>query len=89
MRWPFRRRPAAAWMERTSWEKGEPLLHTGQYANLPVGLWCGTEDKDYLGACQDFAQKARAKLATGQGGHDEAYYRKVLPDALKFVAGYL
>ncbi|OLR91735.1 hypothetical protein BJP25_25310 [Actinokineospora bangkokensis] len=74
---------------RQSWEQGEPLRHTPQYANLPVGVWCGTDDRDFLATSREFAEKARGKLTTGPGGHDDAYYRRVLPDALKFVAGYL
>ncbi|GAA3006163.1 alpha/beta hydrolase-fold protein [Actinokineospora diospyrosa] len=72
------------------WERLEPLRHTMELGKTPIGLWCGTEDAARLDLTKQLAQKVKAvKTSFGPGGSDDAYFRAAIPDALKFVAGYL
>jgi hypothetical protein len=86
--WPDAKR-SGTYDSKEQWESIEPLRHTSQYANLPVGLWCGSGDRDYLASTKAFGAATGAKVTTGPGAHTEDYYRSVFPDALKFVSGYL
>lgn len=75
--------------QREQWEDVEPLRHAPEYANLPVGVWCGNQDRDYLPTSKAFATAVGATATFAAGGHDDAYFTRALPEALKFVAGYL
>ncbi|MGW5049973.1 alpha/beta hydrolase [Actinokineospora sp. NPDC004072] len=74
---------------RAQWEAKEPLRHTREFNNVAVGVWCGTEDQAFLQTAKDFASQVGAKGHWAAGGHDAAYWKKVLPEALKFVGGHL
>jgi enterochelin esterase-like enzyme len=87
--WPDAQK-AATFADDKHWQKREPLRHTTEYANLAVGVWCGTEDKDFIGPSRAFAENTKAAMASfTPGGHDNAYWSTVLPEALKFVGGVL
>ncbi|SER56089.1 alpha/beta hydrolase-fold protein [Actinokineospora terrae] len=76
--------------DQAQWERLEPLRHTMELGKTPIGLWCGTEDTERLELTRQLAQKVKAvKTAYDPGGHDDAYFRRAIPEALKFVAGYL
>ncbi|WP_436501203.1 alpha/beta hydrolase-fold protein [Actinokineospora sp. HUAS TT18] len=75
--------------DQADWQKREPLRHTTEYANLSVGVWCGTEDKEFIGPARAFAENTKAVATFAPGGHDNAYWTRVLPEALKFVGGVL
>ncbi|MEO6085272.1 MAG: alpha/beta hydrolase-fold protein [Umezawaea sp.] len=65
--------------ERT-WEEHEPLRHKAE-VTAEVGIWCGREDPFHDAAVSYGA-------ATGSfdhGAHDEGYWRRVLPEALRFI----
>lgn len=77
-------------VDQAQWERLEPLRHVGEYNNLPVGVWCGSDDAKYHGSARAFAERVGAAVKSfGNGGHEAAYWTKVLPEALKFVGGYL
>ncbi|WP_026425297.1 hypothetical protein [Actinokineospora inagensis] len=81
---------ARIFTDQAQWERTEPMRHTVELTNAPLGLWCGTEDNAYIELARQLAQRANAvKSSFTAGGHDDAYFKRVLPDALKFVAGYL
>lgn len=69
------------------WAAVEPLRHTGQL-RLPargIGVWCGREDP-FHGSAQALAAAVRPGVASfGHGGHDQGYWRRVAPDALRFI----
>ena len=77
------------YQDRAQWEATEPLRHTSEFSGRAVGVWCGTGDSAFLGTAKDFARRVGAKGKWTSGGHDEAYWRKALPEALKFVGGHL
>jgi S-formylglutathione hydrolase FrmB len=67
------------------WRETDPLQNLPKYASVPLGVWCGDSDPFVDGARQ-LTEQAEAEVAEFEpGGHDADYWRKVLPDALKFV----
>ncbi|WP_018681982.1 alpha/beta hydrolase [Actinokineospora enzanensis] len=76
--------------DRAQWESSEPLRHTVEVANMPVGVWCGTDDRPYIDLSRQLATRLNAKQATfAPGGHDDRYFKRAIPEALNFVSGYL
>ncbi len=77
-------------VDQAQWERTEPLRHVTEFANLPVGVWCGTDDKEYAGPAKQFADATKAVSGTfSKGGHDNEYFARALPEVLKFLGGYL
>lgn len=72
--------------DETSWAANEPLRHTDALpAGLALGIWCGREDP-FVGAATELADRTRAAVAHfDHGEHTPGYWRRVLPDALRFV----
>lgn len=81
--------PSGMFTDEAQWRATEPLRHATEFANLPVGLWCGTGDSDFLTPTREFGRRVDAASAFGPGGHDNDYFKTALPEALKFVGGYL
>jgi S-formylglutathione hydrolase FrmB len=71
------------------WRDTDPLQNLRDFAGVPVGVWCGESDPFIDGTRQlvDRAKPAVAEIKPGD--HTAAYWRKVLPDALKFVGSRL
>ncbi|MET9226544.1 hypothetical protein [Lentzea sp. NPDC003310] len=68
---------------REVWEAHEPLRHRERITS-PVGVWCGREDPFHDPA----VELARAVGAVGSfehGEHSDGYWRRVLPEALRFI----
>lgn len=74
---------------RAQWEAKEPLRHTAEFSGRKIGLWCGTSDNVFLDTTKELARRVGAKGNWGPGAHDEAYWKKALPEALKFVGEQL
>ena len=69
---------------REVWEAHEPLRHTDRI-KAPVGVWCGREDP-FHDPARDLAEAVGAVGSFDHGEHDDGYWRRVLPDALRFIA---
>jgi S-formylglutathione hydrolase FrmB len=71
--------------DEKQWDDTDPLRHLDALAGVPIGVWCGEADPfiDATRELVDLAKPAVADIAPGD--HDDVYWRKVLPDALKFV----
>ncbi|MFI6031523.1 alpha/beta hydrolase [Amycolatopsis magusensis] len=75
--------------DRAQWESHEPLLHADDTAPVPIGVWCGTQDP-FAGAARRYIQAARPQLSRlAPGGHTDKYWKKVLPDVLRFLGDHL
>ncbi|MFI6099998.1 hypothetical protein ACIA8G_30995 [Lentzea sp. NPDC051213] len=72
---------------RQSWEAHEPLRHT-ESIRSPVGIWCGQEDP-FHDAAQEMASRLEAEGSFEHGAHDGGYWRRVLPEALRFIGDRL
>ncbi|MFJ5218041.1 alpha/beta hydrolase [Streptomyces sp. NPDC088354] len=80
-------RAVGVFQGQTDWTADEPLLHTAQLRVQPagIGLWCGREDP-FHDAALEFADAVHPAVAAfDHGAHDEGYWRRVAPDALRFV----
>jgi S-formylglutathione hydrolase FrmB len=72
---------------RTVWEAHEPLRRASEIKS-PVGIWCGREDP-FHDAARDMADAVRAEGSFEHGAHDDGYWRRVLPEALRFIGSWL
>ena len=67
------------------WAATDPLHQLNSFAGVPLGVWCGESDP-FIDATRRLVDAAKPVVSEIEpGDHDEAYWRKVLPDALKFV----
>jgi len=56
---------------------------------VPVGLWCGTDDSFYA-AVRELAEQIRPEIASfSEGGHTRVYWNDKTIEALTFLASYL
>lgn len=61
------------------------LRHTAGLADVPLGVWCGTEDP-FIDSARELIDRTRPEIATiSAGAHDDGYFRRVMPDMLRFV----
>lgn len=82
--WPDAR-ARRAFADEAEWQADEPLRHLRDVAGTPVGLWIG-EDDPFVAAARRLVADGRPDPAViAPGGHDDAFWRGVLPDALAFV----
>ncbi|HUQ56935.1 hypothetical protein [Lentzea sp.] len=72
---------------REVWEQHEPLRHTDRITS-PVGVWCGREDP-FHDSAQELARAVGAVGSFEHGEHDGGYWRRVLPDAVRFIENRL
>ncbi|WP_394617475.1 hypothetical protein JNUCC0626_49180 [Lentzea sp. JNUCC 0626] len=69
---------------REVWEEHEPLRHSERITS-PAGVWCGVEDP-FHDPARDLATAIGATGSFEHGEHTDGYWRRVLPDALRFIA---
>lgn len=74
-----------AFADQAQWEATEPLRHPDDIRTVPLGVWCGTSDP-FVAQARQLVTKAHPRITSiGAGGHDAAYWHRVLPDVLHFV----
>lgn len=67
------------------WEDNEPLRHMDTINGTTLGVWCGTEDPTLAAARKLIAGTHPAHVAISSGAHEDAYWRRVMPEMLAFV----
>jgi len=79
-----------AFRDEQEWAEIDPLRHVGALGSVPLGVWCGTGDRFIVGT-RKFVAKARPEYASiaSPGGHNSRYYRKALPEVVRFVGDYV
>lgn len=78
-----------AFADEAQWQATDPLQHLNELSSKDIGVWCGTEDP-FIDSTNKLVESVQPKIAAiGDGGHDEPYWRKVLPAALDFVVSSL
>ena len=71
------------------WTDTDPLHQIDALAGVPMGVWCGEADP-FIDATRQLVDQAKPAVADFEpGDHDALFWRKVLPDALKFVGDRL
>lgn len=74
-----------AFADKKQWDDTDPLRHLDSLTGAPMGVWCGESDP-FLDATEQLVDRAKPQVADIEpGDHDDEFWRKVLPDALKFV----
>jgi S-formylglutathione hydrolase FrmB len=76
-----------AFADEQRWAATDPLQHLDRfvYSRAPLGVWCGESDP-FIDATRELVDRTKPIVADIEpGDHDEAFWRNVLPDALKFV----
>jgi len=70
------------------WARYDPLRNLPALGDVPVGVWCGTEDR-FITGVRRFIGTGRPQVSsTGPGGHDDGYFGRVLPEAIRFIGHY-
>jgi dienelactone hydrolase len=87
-RWP-EAKSRNVFTDEQHWARYEPLRHVDAFSDVPLGVWCGTEDP-FVDAAREFIDKARPEVgAITRGGHTGGYWLRVLPDMFAFVSKHL
>jgi S-formylglutathione hydrolase FrmB len=74
--------------DERQWAANEPLRHVGEIADVPLGVWCGTDDP-FADAARELADRADPQIAAiGPGTHEDGYFLRVLPDMIRFVGRF-
>ena len=82
--WPDAR-SRKVFSDEDNWRGEEPLLHTEELRAANLGVWCGESDP-FLGADRKLVNAVRPAVARfSPGKHEDAYWRGILPDVLKFA----
>ncbi len=69
----------------SDWATYDPLRNLPSLGSVPIALWCGTEDRFITGARQFIASGRPEVSSLGPGGHDDAYFRRAVPEAVRFL----
>ncbi|WP_260192652.1 alpha/beta hydrolase [Actinophytocola gossypii] len=75
--------------DEQQWRETDPLQNLDDITGLPIGVWCGETDPFIDGARRLIEQAGPTVAEVEPGDHDDVYWRKVLPDALKFVGSHV
>jgi S-formylglutathione hydrolase FrmB len=79
----------SVFVDERAWATTDPLGNVDDLSGVPMGVWCGESDP-FLDATQELVDRAKPVVADIEpGDHDEVFWRKVLPDAIKFVGNRL
>lgn len=77
-----------AFHDAADWASYDPLRNIPGLGAVPIGLWCGTEDK-FIDGARRFVATGRPEVSSlGPGGHDDNYFRRALPEAIRFIGRY-
>lgn len=82
-------RSREAFASQKTWEATEPLRHLEEIGDVPLGVWCGTDDP-FIRAARRLVDTAKPKVSDiGSGDHTDDYWKRVLPAVLRFVGNHL
>ncbi|MGH3761230.1 alpha/beta hydrolase [Actinophytocola sp.] len=82
--WP-EARARDVFVDEEQWADTDPLRQLDALAGVPVGVWCGESDP-FIDSTRELVERVQPAVAGIEpGDHDEVFWRKVLPEALKFV----
>ncbi|SDG18308.1 S-formylglutathione hydrolase FrmB [Lentzea fradiae] len=77
-----------AFKNEAEWRELDPLRRPQATGPTALGVWVGDRDK-FIEGTRRFLRDVRPEVATVRpGGHDDALYRSVTPDVIRFLAKY-
>ncbi|QFZ17206.1 alpha/beta hydrolase [Saccharothrix syringae] len=74
-----------AFRDPAQWASLDPLRNLDALGDAPIGVWVGDHDRFIEGTRRFIAGTRLAVASVGPGGHDDAFYRKVVPDVIRFL----
>jgi hypothetical protein len=86
--WPEMKK-RKAFRDQATWNELDPLRNTKALTGVPLGLWCGYDDRFIEGA-RLLAKEVRPEVVSiSPGGHNDTYYRGVVPEVIRFLDRHL
>ncbi|GAA4876195.1 alpha/beta hydrolase [Saccharopolyspora cebuensis] len=82
-------RKRRAFVDEAAWAELDPLRHVDALGDVPLGVWCGTDDRFIRGTRRFIARADPEVASTTPGGHNSRYYRKALPQLVDFIGAHL
>jgi hypothetical protein len=74
-----------AFPDERTWAANEPLRHTGDIADVSLGVWCGTDDP-FVESARQLVHRTEPKVASiGPGAHEDGYFLRVMPEVIHFM----
>jgi hypothetical protein len=70
------------------WARYDPLRHLPALGDVPLAVWCGTEDRFITGVRELIGTGRPQQSSIGPGGHDDGYFRRALPETVRFLGNY-
>ncbi|ONI85660.1 alpha/beta hydrolase [Saccharothrix sp. ALI-22-I] len=67
------------------WASLDPLKNLDKLGTAPIGVWAGDKDRFIVGTRQFIANTKLAVASITPGGHDDVFYRKIVPDVIRFL----
>lgn len=82
-------RKRRAFADKSEWVEIDPLHHVDALDGISLGVWCGTRDRFVTGTRRFIELADPAFASITPGGHNSRYYRKALPEAVRFTGGHV
>jgi S-formylglutathione hydrolase FrmB len=67
------------------WASLDPLKNVDKLGDAPIGVWAGDRDTFITGTRRFIAEAKPTVASVIPGGHNDALYRKVVPDVIRFL----
>ncbi|WP_308424753.1 alpha/beta hydrolase [Longimycelium tulufanense] len=78
-----------AFHDATDWAAMDPLRNIDKLGNVPLGVWCGSEDW-FIAGNRRFIRAAKPKLASiTPGGHTGEYFQRIYPQMVTFIGKHV
>jgi S-formylglutathione hydrolase FrmB len=78
-----------AFTDANQWASLDPLRNLDKLGPQPTGVWVGDHDKFIDGTRRFIAQVKPEVAVVTAGAHNDALYRKVVPDAIRFLGRHV
>jgi S-formylglutathione hydrolase FrmB len=67
------------------WASLDPLKNLDKLGPAPIGVWAGDRDRFIDGTRKFIAGTKLTVASITPGGHDDTFYRKIVPDVIRFL----
>jgi S-formylglutathione hydrolase FrmB len=74
-----------AFRNADQWASLDPLKHVDELGSAPIGVWIGDNDRFIEGTRKFIKSRQLAVSSVSPGSHDDTFFRKVMPDVIRFV----
>lgn len=74
-----------AFTSQEQWAALDPLRNLDKLGDVPIGVWVGDHDRFIEGSRRFIAAAKPAVASVTPGGHDDVFYRKIVPDVIRFL----